>query len=244
MTYLIVGGSAGLGRALAERFAEGGEDLVLVSSDIRDTQALARDLTLRYGVNVLPAALDLSVAAPSFSSLDELMSGMTRLSGILLPAGANSADDRAGTSHADFDALIHANFTSICKLVERYIPLLALAESGVVVGFGSVAAVRGRTRNAAYAASKRALESYFESLRHALGSTAVRVQFYVVGYLDTNLAFGARTLLPRAAPQHLAQRVFESVHADFGRAFYPSYWRVVCMILRALPWAVFRRLSF
>ncbi|MBC8022879.1 MAG: SDR family NAD(P)-dependent oxidoreductase, partial [Burkholderiales bacterium] len=51
-TILIVGGSSGLGRALAERFARAGHTLALVSSDVRDTEALAADLRLRHGVTV------------------------------------------------------------------------------------------------------------------------------------------------------------------------------------------------
>ena len=58
-----------------------------------------------------------------------------------------------------------------------------------------------------YAASKRALQTWFEGLRHACAGTPVRVRFYVLGYLDTNLAFGRRTLLPRADPARLAARV-------------------------------------
>lgn len=243
MTYLIVGGSSGLGRALAEQFAKAGHDLVLVSSDIRDTQALAGDLALRFGVNVVPIVLNLSAPALSFSEIDTALSGMPHLAGVLLPAGANAAEDIAGRSSADFDKLVRVNFISLCGLVNHYIPLLRGLENAVLVGFGSVAAVRGRSSNAAYAASKRALESYFESLRHALCATNIRVQFYVLGYLDTNLAFGVETSLPRAAPERLAQRVLRNLPLDFGSAFYPWFWRPVSLVLRALPWVIFRRLS-
>jgi NAD(P)-dependent dehydrogenase (short-subunit alcohol dehydrogenase family) len=105
-------------------------------------------------------------------------------------------------------------------------------------------AARGRTRNAAYAAAKRALDAYFESLRHALAGTGVVVQFYVLGYLDTHLAFAHDTPLPRAAPDACAERVFRRRAVDFGRAYYPAYWRPLTAVLRLLPWFVFRRLSF
>ena len=45
------------------------------------------------------------------------------------------------------------------------------------VAWGSVAAVRGRRRNVAYSAAKRALQSFFESLRHACVGSSVTVQF-------------------------------------------------------------------
>ena len=55
--------------------------------------------------------------------------------------------------------------------------------------------------NVAYSAAKRALASFFESLRHACADTGVAVQFYVLGYMDTELGrrtSGARS--PRATP--------------------------------------------
>jgi NAD(P)-dependent dehydrogenase (short-subunit alcohol dehydrogenase family) len=52
------------------------------------------------------------------------------------------------------------------------------------VAWGSVAAVRGRRRNVAYSAAKRALQSFFESLRHACVGSSVTVQFYVHARLD------------------------------------------------------------
>ncbi len=59
MTYVIVGASSGLGRAIAEVFAAAGHNLVIVSSDRRDLLALASDLTIRNGVRVVSVEADL-----------------------------------------------------------------------------------------------------------------------------------------------------------------------------------------
>ena len=244
MTYLVAGASSGLGRALAEELARSGHALVLVSSDLRDTSALAADLHLRYDVMAVPVALDLAEAAAPFWDIDAALANLPPLAGILLPAGMTQADDEPGESAATLARLTCANYSTLCQIVNCYLPKLRAAEFGLVVGFGSVAACRGRTRNAAYAAAKRALESYFESLRHALAGSRIVVQFYVLGYLDTNLAFGQRTLFPRAAPRSVARVVLRRRRKDFGRAFYPRFWHPICLLVRILPYAVFRRLSF
>lgn len=243
-TFLLIGGSAGLGRALAERFATAGNALVLVSSDLRDTQALASDLTLRCDVPVCAIALDLAAPALSLSKLDAALAGLPPLAGVLLPAGSNRTDDAAGQGAEAFAELTLVNYMNLCRIVDYCLPRLERAPSGLVVGFGSIAATRGRRRNVAYSAAKRALQSYFESLRHAVAGSGIRVQFYVLGYLDTNLAFGQRTPLPRASPHALAELVHRRRGDDFGVLYYPRYWRPICMVLRALPWPVFRRLSF
>jgi short-subunit dehydrogenase len=243
-TYLIVGGSSGLGRALAERFASAGHALILVSSDARDTHALAADLGLRFQTPVVPVAVDLAVPSVAFDAIDSALRALPPLTGLLLPAGMNRPNDKPGQPRETFDALTSANYAVLCRMIDHYLPRLSASSCGLIVGFGSVAATRGRAKNAAYSAAKRALESYFESVRHAVSQSNLVVQFYVLGYLDTNLAFAQRTVLPRAAPERLAERVYRRRLTDFGVTYYPRFWYPVCLLLRALPWFLFRRLSF
>ena len=86
--------------------------------------------------------------------------------------------------------------------------------------------------------------SFFESLRHAGISKNVLVQFYILGYLDTNLAFGKRTLLPKVSTEILAQRIFDNLQNDFGVTYYPRYWYAINLVLKITPWAIFKRLTF
>ncbi len=244
MTILVIGGSSGLGRALAERFALAGHALVLVSTDRRDTEAVAADLELRYRVTVVPVLLDMADPDASFNTIDAAIVGLPPIAGILLAAGMNHADDEPGDLPNHFEAIVRVNFSMPCRLVNHYLSGLRDGQPAVIIGFGSVAAVRGRTRNAAYSAAKRALDSYFESLRHALSQSNIRVQFYVLGYLDTNLAFGQTTPLPRASPTRLADFVFRHQRLDFGRKYYPGFWQPVCLALQWLPWFVYRKLKF
>lgn len=243
-TYLIVGGSSGLGRALAERFARAGHALLLVSSDLRDARAVASDLTLRYHVPVSPVLFDLAISSDDFKTIDSALNDLPPLAGIMLAAGMNSPEDQPGQPPEALDTLTNANYTMLCKFISHFLPSLREAAFGLIVGFGSVAATRGRTQNAAYSAAKRALACYFESLRHSLHASNITVQFYVLGYLDTNLAFAQHLLLPRALPGRLAETVYRRRLSDFGVSYFPFFWHPICVIVRGLPWFAYRRLSF
>ncbi len=243
-TCLVLGGSAGLGRELAERFAAAGYALVLLSSDSRDSLALAADLRLRYGSRVEAVPIDLASGTLDFARLDAALGRMPPLAGILVPAGMNAASDVPDQPFGAFSALTLANYTNVCGIIGHCLPPLRQARRGFVVGFGSIAAARGRTRNTAYSAAKRALRSYFESLRHASSDWGVVAQFYELGYLDTNLAFGQKTPFAPASPHQLAERVLAHRFVDFGVRYYPGYWRCVSVGVRLMPWFVFRRLSF
>lgn len=240
MSYLIVGASSGLGRALAEEYASAGFDLVLVSRDHRDIEPLAAHLRLRYGIAAVALAVDLAKDGDYLAGVDRALAQVGPLGGLLLAIGASDPDDQVGLSDDLMMPLVYANFLNPCRLLNRLLPRL---RGGEVIGFGSVAAVRGRTRNAAYAASKSALRTYFESLRHSAAAAGIAVRFYIPGYLDTNLAFGQNLPFRAADTRILARRV----RADTGLTrtrYYPGYWRFAVLLVSLLPWSIYRRLKF
>ena len=137
---------------------------------------------------------------------------------------------------------VHTCFTSVCLHINHFLPILKKLPNTTIIGFGSIAAIRGRSRNAVYAAVKRALESYFESLRHFAVNSSLTVQFYTIGYIDTNLSFGAdMTLFKPAQVDRLADIVFNNRLQDFGTTFYPKYWKIIKILLPTVPWSVFKK---
>jgi len=244
VTAVIVGASAGLGRALAVELASRGRPLLLVASDARDLAALAGDLSLRFGVQVATLAHDGADAAGLALALRTAVAALPPVDALLLPIGVVDDDDTPLLPLDRVRRLLDVNLLAVVAAVSELLPGLLARGGGVVVGFGSVAAARGRSRNAVYAAAKRALGSYFESLRHFAAPAGVCVTYYVLGYLDTRLAFGRRLLLPKAAPSTVARRICRRLGADGGVHYLPRFWYPLVLVLEALPHAVFRRLDF
>jgi short-subunit dehydrogenase len=239
---VIVGASAGLGRALAETFAAAGYDLVLVASDRRDLDANASDLRIRYRLNVVSVEADVARDDGWGERLSAAVAGVGGADVLLLPIGAVDDADDGSLPAQGVHRLVGVNFVSVVQTVTMLLPVMRGRERAAIVGFGSVAATRGRSANVVYAASKRALESYFESLRHACQGTHVTVRFFVLGYLDTALAYGRRLPFPVASPGHLAARVRDGLWRDAPASYFPRWWRPICAMLRWLPWPVFRRM--
>ena len=67
----------------------------------------------------------------------------------------------------------------------------------------------GRNINSYYAAAKRALETYFESLIFN-NKNNFNIHFYTLGYLNTGLAFGKDLKLPKGEVKKLARTVFKN----------------------------------
>ena len=244
MTCVVVGASSGLGRALAEELVREGHPLVVVSSDERDLQPLAADLAARFGADVRTVVADVAEHAELASALDRAVPPGQPITALLFPVGAVEPDDDGSLEPGLAERLVRVNLLGVSSVVGRFLPRLMAQGHGTIVGFGSVAALRGRSRNVLYSAAKRSLESYFESLRHVGEPRGLTVAFYVLGYLDTQLSYGRRLLLPRADPKRVARRVCRALGRESGRRYLPWFWYPAAVLIKAIPWAVFRRLRF
>ena len=241
MSYLIIGASSGLGRELALRFAKEKNNLILISRDIRDLNAIKSDLEHRHGIKVKCIEID-------FSSIEEINQKLfineetlKNLKGILFPIGLMFEHDNFELNINDASKLIYANFLSISFTLNKLSGLLN-KQNASIVGFGSVSGLLGRNLNPNYSAAKRGLESYFESLAFEEKFQNTKIQFYILGYLDTNLAFGKKIKLPKGSTKKLANIVYKNKNINLKKTFYPKFWNLIGFALKILPFSLLIKL--
>jgi len=244
---VIVGASSGVGRALGRSLAQAGYDLVIVSRDLRDIEASAADLHLRFGVRCRPLAQDIadeSWDAETFAQTCRQQLG--EIDAVLVPAGGSVSGDEGPNPGAVRSAL-GGNYLGPAKIAADFGQLMALQSRGSIVLFSSIAAVAPRTKNLAYSAAKAALETYALGLRHALADRGVEVLVLALGYVDTPQTFGQRLLFPVARSEQVAQQVIRQLRRPRiggGKHYFPWFWWWVTTCLRGLPWFLYRRLRF
>jgi NAD(P)-dependent dehydrogenase (short-subunit alcohol dehydrogenase family) len=238
VTGLVIGGSAGLGRCVAERLARAGLPVIVASTDHRDAGAVAADLSLRYGVATGAITIDLAESC-DFNALDAAIARLGSVNVVVFAAGDVSDGDLFPVESALAERLTRVNFLAIALYIDHLRP--KLERGSTIVGIGSIAAFRGRRRNVVYSASKRALASLFESLSADVPND-VRVHFYHVGYLDTNMSFGRTLPLAAASADELAARIVRNRFKPSGVFFYPRYWFLIRPVLKMVPRAAWRRM--
>jgi short-subunit dehydrogenase len=243
MTTLIFGASAGVGRALARELAAAGHGLLLVARGANDLEAEAAHLRTTFEVAVDCLAIDAS-APMEVAKVLEAAADRLDVRNLLFPVGMADSSDDGLLAAEKAVSIVNANLTSVIAVIGIFLPRMIQADGGNIVGFGSVAAIRGRGANAVYAAAKRGLESYFESIRHRTAKSGVRVQFYRLGYVRTQMSYGRKLLFPLAIPEAVAKRVASNLDRDIGRVHFPGFWAAIALALRVLPWFVYRRLRF
>ena len=231
MNYLIVGASSGLGRELCYTFAKNNNDLIICSRDLRDLNALKSDIEKKFNVEVETIVADLTSKENVKKTLMN-KNLFKRIDGILFPVGLMFEKDKVNLDIEKIDKLIKANFSSIALITSTF---LSYKKKGLIVGFGSVSGYLGRELNTYYAASKRALESYFESIGFENKKNDIKIQFYTLGYIDTNLSFGKKLILPKGSTQKLSKLVYKNKNKKLKKYFFPNWWVPIIFFLKILP---------
>jgi decaprenylphospho-beta-D-erythro-pentofuranosid-2-ulose 2-reductase len=242
---VVIGASAGVGRAISDELAHRGYDLVVGSRHADDLDALAADLAIRYAAAVTPRPIDLCGPDDAVERyVDECFATLGEVDAVFVTAGAVDEADDGTAAPSVTTTLVQTNFVGVVTLVGVFVERLERQGNGTIVLFSSIAAAAPRGRNVVYGAAKAALEHYGRSLQHRLVKSHVRVQIYALGYVDTAMTAGRRLLLPPADPQRIARAVIEGMAHGRRFTYLPRYWRAIVFGLRHLPWPIYRRLSF
>jgi short-subunit dehydrogenase len=173
-TVLITGASSGIGKALANQFAQDGYQLVLAARSVAKMQALADELHRQFKVNVTVIAADLETqdgAAQLHTNL--------KAQGIVLSALVNNADygtfgefkDSGLTSEV---SMMQLNMNTVVMLTRLFLPDL-LATHGKILNTASTAAFQPGPYMAVYCATKSFVLSFSEAIASELESTGVTV---------------------------------------------------------------------
>jgi short-subunit dehydrogenase len=236
----ITGASSGIGQALAGRFYRAGYNLALVArrSEAMQEWAQAQGIEparLRiYSADV--ADVDSIVAAGRQCIAEQGLPDV-----VIANAGISVGMDTGERSDLDVMARTFAtNNIGLAATFHPFVDAMCARRSGILVGIGSVAGIRGLPGHGAYCASKAAVIAYCESLRGELRSSGVAVVTICPGYIDTPLTQQNRYSMPFLMPvEDFATRAFQAIVARSSYQVIPWQMGVVAKLLRLLPNSVF-----
>lgn len=163
-TVLIVGGTSGIGRGLAQRFADAGSTVIVAgrnTAQVTDLETVQIDVTdpgsvQRARDQVLAARPDLDV--------------VVTMSGVLL------TEDLRDPAHiATAETTIATNLLGTIRVIDAFTPHLLARGSATILTVSSGIAFLPFPLMATYGATKAAVHSYTESLRAHLAGTGIEV---------------------------------------------------------------------
>lgn len=208
-TFLVTGGSSGLGAACARRLAGAGANVVLADVNSEVGAALAADL----GDQARFVETDVTVEAPVQAAINTAVEQFGGLHGAINCAGVAIAtkvvSSRGPHDLELFNRVIAVNLSGTFNIIRLAAAVmagqepLANGERGVIINTASVAAFDGQIGQAAYSASKGGIVALTLPVARELARHGIRVMAIAPGIFDTPMLAG----LPEAARQSLAQQV-------------------------------------
>ncbi len=223
----VTGGGRGIGGALVRRLADCGYDVTFTYHASKAlAEALAAELSSECpGQRFEARHLDLGDRAQVEATASDLAAS-AQLYAFVHNAGA-TYDALCAVMNQDRAAeLMQVNFWSMTCLAASAMRPMIRARKGRIVSTGSITAMLGTAGNAAYAASKGAMQSYMKTLAVELAGKGVTVNVVAPGYVDTDmmapyagLRFGVEKQIPAgryAQADEIAALIEYLLGADAG----------------------------
>ena len=186
-SVIITGASQGIGRASALAFSENGWDVCAAGFHSQDALAALENEILSKNRRVITMAGD--VSDPAF--VDALVSGTVSAFGGVDALVNNAGIDLFGliqdTSPEDFDRIMAVNAKSVFLATRAVIPHFLKKHAGSVVNVSSVFGVSGGAMEAAYSASKGAVNAFTKAAARELAPSGIRVNAAAFGAIDTKM---------------------------------------------------------
>ncbi|MDI1450619.1 SDR family NAD(P)-dependent oxidoreductase [Polyangium sp. 6x1] len=246
MKAIVLGGTAGMGRAIARRLAERGDEVFLMGRDAGDLARSAADLEARQAKNgrVGYAVCDLEKTDGFAAALDEADRALGGFDTVVVTAAMFATQEALEADVELTRRLLTVNYTNTVVFCEHARKRLLERGGGRLTVFSSVAGDRGRKPVALYGSSKAGLSHYLESLDHKFHAKGLTVLCVKPGFVKTGMTAGLKPPPFAGEPDDVAKDVVRAMVARKPLLYTPAIWALVMLVIRWLPRFVMRRIGF
>ncbi|MDI5922986.1 SDR family NAD(P)-dependent oxidoreductase [Halomonas sp. LR5S13] len=201
---MITGATSGFGRAAARRFAAAGWSLILTGR--RSERLAALEQELEGKVEVLTLTLDVRDAEAVARAVEGLPAEFREVTCLVNNAGlALAPQPSQQVDLADWHTMIDTNVTGLVNVTHAMLPrLIATGAGASIINIGSAAAKWPYAGGHVYGATKAFVEQFSYNLRCDLKGTGVRVTDIAPGLAETEFTL-VRTKGDQAASEALYQ---------------------------------------
>jgi short-subunit dehydrogenase len=240
---LIIGATSAIAEAAARRFAQRGDALYLLARNSERLDALLADLKIRGAAVTAGAPFDANDFGQHAAAIERAASALGGLDAVLIAHGTLPDQQAAQADVALTLQEISTNALSVISLLTLIANRFEAQRSGTIAVISSVAGDRGRQSNYVYGSAKGMLSIFLQGLRNRLCKVGVHVLTVKPGFVDTPMtaAFPKGPLW--ATPEQVGGAIASAMDRKRNVLYTPFFWAGIMAIIRAVPEAVFKKLS-
>ena len=183
---VVVGGTSGIGRAIAHGLAEAGADVVATSRCGERVEAVASEIEER-GRRTLRVASDVSERGSVHEVLEVCVKAFEKVDILVNSAGRTIRAPTLDFKEEDWEEVIETNLTGTLRACQIFGRHMLARGYGRVINIASLSSFVALTEVAAYSASKAAVASLTKSLAVEWAQSGVNVNAIAPGVFRTRL---------------------------------------------------------
>ena len=187
-TAIITGASRGIGKGIAQIFAQHGANVAFTYSS---SAAAAEELEKELSATGVTAKAYKSNAA-SFQESQDLVAQIAKdfeggIDILINNAGITKDNLLMRISEEDFDTVIEVNLKSVFNMTKAVQRTMLKQRKGSIINMSSVVGVKGNAGQTNYAASKAGIIGFSKSVALELGSRNIRCNVVAPGFIETEM---------------------------------------------------------
>lgn len=183
---VVIGGTSGIGLAIAKGMAEAGADVVPTSRRLDQVELAAQEIE-KLGRGSLRVSSDVSDRDSLQNVLDESIKAFGKVDILVNSAGRTKRAPTLDFSEDDWNSIMDTNLTGTLRAAQVFGRHMLERESGSIINIASLSTFVALYEVAAYCASKAAVASLTKSLAIEWSQRGVRVNAIAPGVFRTPL---------------------------------------------------------
>jgi len=185
---VVTGGSRGIGRSVALKFAEEKAIIIIVHYDPDENAAReTMDLLERRGCNVEAHKVDVSSGQQVEELFKKILSRYGRVDALVNNAGIAKDSLLLRMSEKDWDTVLEVNLKGVFNCTKAVLRSMIRQRRGSIVSIASVAGQIGNAGQANYAASKAGIMGFTKTIAREVASRGITVNAVAPGFINTEM---------------------------------------------------------
>lgn len=184
---LVTGGSRGIGKAIALKFASEGADVVFTYLSNKAAAEQTEQELGQFGHRVKAYASDASSFESAHELVKQVIEDFSRIDILVNNAGITRDTLLMRMTEQQWDEVLNGNLKSAFNFTHAVVPLMARQRAGSIISLSSVVGIAGNAGQANYAVSKAGIIALSSSVAKEMGSRNVRCNCIAPGFIDTDM---------------------------------------------------------